>query len=59
MEPTTGPQHWRERAREARAASEFMIDAYSKRIMLEIAERYEAIAKRAEIKGGPTSAGKE
>jgi hypothetical protein len=42
------PQHWRLRAEEARVHSELISDPDAKRAMLEIADRYELIAKHAE-----------
>jgi hypothetical protein len=42
------PQHWRLRAEEARVHSELMRDPNSRRAMLEIADLYEQIARRAE-----------
>jgi hypothetical protein len=42
------PQHWRLRAEEARVHSELISDPDAKRAMLEIADRYEQIANRAE-----------
>jgi hypothetical protein len=42
------PQHWRLRAEEARVTSELISDTAAKRAMLEIADRYELIANRAE-----------
>ena len=42
------PKHWRERAEEARARVEQMIDRDAKEAMLRIAEDYEKLAKRAE-----------
>ena len=44
------PQHWRERAREARDMADHMEDPEGKRSMFEVAERYEHIAKRSEAK---------
>ena len=41
-------EHWRERAAEAYAIAEQMNDPDAKRSMLEIAERYESLAKYAE-----------
>lgn len=45
------PKHWLERAEEARAVADGMRDPEARRAMLEIAERYERIAKRAEARG--------
>jgi hypothetical protein len=42
------PEHWRDRAEEARATAEQMHDSESKRLMLGIAEDYEKLAARAE-----------
>jgi hypothetical protein len=42
------PAHWRACAGEARATAERFADAQSQRRMLEIAERYEYLAQRAE-----------
>jgi hypothetical protein len=42
------PQHWRERAKDARWLIEQVTGWESKREMLGIAERYEDIAQRAE-----------
>jgi hypothetical protein len=58
-DPTPDLQHWRERAQEARTSAEYMIDDYSKRVMLEIAALYEQVVKRAEIKLGVSSRRKE
>jgi hypothetical protein len=41
------PEHWRERAAEARALAEKMTDGVGKRAMIEIAEKYERLAERA------------
>jgi hypothetical protein len=47
--PINDPKHWRERAEEARTVAEQMThDAQSKRQMLQIAEDYEELARRAE-----------
>ena len=43
-----GPEHWRQRAEEARRMAELMSDIPSKEAMLRIAEDYERHAKRAE-----------
>jgi hypothetical protein len=42
------PKHWRERAEEARAHAEQISDAEARKTMLQIAEDYEKLAKRAE-----------
>jgi hypothetical protein len=41
------PEHWRERAVEARALAEKMTDAVGKNAMMEIAVKYERLAARA------------
>ena len=49
MPPTFGtPEHWRQRAAEARAMAENMTDPQAKRAMLRVADSYEEIAKRVE-----------
>jgi hypothetical protein len=42
------PQHWRDRAEEARVNAERMGDSESRRMMLEIADGYVRLAERAE-----------
>ena len=42
------PKHWRDRAEEARAMAEALTDAEAKRLMHEIADGYERMARRAE-----------
>jgi hypothetical protein len=42
------PQHWRDRAEEARVNAEQMRDPESRRMMLEIADGYMRLAERAE-----------
>ena len=42
------PKHWRDRADEARAVAEALSDAEAKSLMLEIADGYERMARRAE-----------
>jgi len=51
------PQHWRQRAEEARVLAEQMSDEWSKQAMLRIAADYDKLAVRAamradEMKGG-------
>ena len=41
------PKHWRKRAENARKDSAKIIDPISRRMMLEIAESYENLARRA------------
>jgi hypothetical protein len=41
------PDHWRDRAKEARAMAEDMTDPVSKQKMLDVASNYEHLAKRA------------
>jgi hypothetical protein len=42
------PEHWRQRAEEARVLAEQMSDAASREKMLGIAKDYERLAERAE-----------
>jgi len=44
------PQYWHERAEETRAMAEFTADPEARRIMLNLAARHEAAAKRAEAR---------
>jgi hypothetical protein len=50
----SNPQHWRERAEEARTNAEQINDPEAKRLMLGIAASYERLALRAEerVRGG-------
>jgi hypothetical protein len=41
------PDHWHQRAIEAREQAEKLTDPEAKRLMLEVAETYEKLAKRA------------
>jgi hypothetical protein len=45
--PTLDPKHWHERAKNARAVAEWMKNGEAKRLLLEVAERYERIAELA------------
>jgi hypothetical protein len=42
------PEHWRQRAEEARTIADQMHDPQSKEAMLKIAEDYECLGERAE-----------
>jgi len=44
------PEHWRERAKEARALAEQMADPISRQMMLGVAADYERLAARAEVR---------
>jgi hypothetical protein len=51
MEPLyRDPQHWLERAASTRAVAEQITDPESKRLMLEIADQYEKLAQRAQVR---------
>jgi hypothetical protein len=42
------PEHWRQRAKEARAIAGSLNDPEAKRSMLKIADEYDLLAQRAE-----------
>jgi hypothetical protein len=44
------PEHWRGRAKEARALADKMNDPISKDMMLQIAKDYERLAERAQAR---------
>jgi predicted Rossmann-fold nucleotide-binding protein len=44
------PKHWRGRANEMRCMAQEMADPESKRMMVKIADDYESLAKRAEVR---------
>ena len=44
------PEHWRERAEEARHLAEQMSDPVAREMMLRIAEDYERIAEHARVR---------
>jgi len=44
------PESWRQRAAEARAIAGGMTDPDAKRTMLEVAQSYERLAERAELR---------
>jgi hypothetical protein len=46
--PINDPKHWRGRAEEARVHAEEISDPEARKTMLQIAEDYEKLAKRAE-----------
>ena len=47
---SSDPQHWRNRAIEARSLAKKITDPRAKLAMLDIASKYEEIAERAEIR---------
>lgn len=47
--PVENSDYWRKRAEEARTLSERMLDAYTKVLMLGIAESYERIAQSYDL----------
>jgi hypothetical protein len=49
------PQHWRDRAEDARILAEQMHDDLSKAMMRRIAEDYEKLAKRASLRASGDS----
>jgi hypothetical protein len=44
------PRHWRQRAQQMRFVATGITDPKSKKIMLEIADSYDRLAERAEIR---------
>jgi hypothetical protein len=46
--PRSDPKYWRQRAQETRAHAERMTDPASQRLLLEMTNDYEELAKRAE-----------
>jgi hypothetical protein len=50
--PIENSDFWRKRAEEARTLSERMLDAYTKLLMLSIADTYERIAASYDLIGG-------
>jgi hypothetical protein len=44
------PEHWRQRAKEARSVAEQLTDPTSKAAMLRIAADYERIAEQAQVR---------
>ena len=50
MAPIPIAEHWRNHAADARAAAEVDTDPVAKHILLEIADRYEKLARNAEAR---------
>jgi hypothetical protein len=48
------PEHWRERAEQARVKAEHMGDPGAIASMLRVAEKYEGLARRAEARRSPS-----
>lgn len=48
--PINDPKHWQERAEEARAMAEQLTDEKSRDAMLRIANDYDKLAERAEVR---------
>jgi len=48
MSRSRNPEHWRARAEEARTVAESLGDMDCRRMMLQVAEDYEKLARRAE-----------
>ena len=43
-------RHWQDRANESRSVAETLSDPEAKRVMLEIADSYELLARRAAVR---------
>ena len=50
-------KHWHDRASEARALAETLSEPEAKRLMLEIADGYEVLARRAAVRSQEENSG--
>ena len=44
MQPALGPDHWRDRARQARSVAQWMTNPEARDLLHEVADRYDRIA---------------
>jgi len=51
------PKHWRDKAEEARAKAEEMVDDVAREMMQRVADEYERLAEHTELTGKPPERG--